>query len=43
MVNAVDRGPDWAGLPVIATVTSPLCRTGRTRDGTPLTDRKPTG
>jgi hypothetical protein len=26
MVNAVERGPDWMGLPVIATVARLLCR-----------------
>jgi len=26
MVNAVDRGPDWAGLPMIATVARLLCQ-----------------
>jgi len=26
MENAVERGPDWTGLPVIATVARLLCR-----------------
>jgi hypothetical protein len=26
MENAVERGPDWAGMPVIATVARLLCR-----------------
>jgi hypothetical protein len=35
MENAVERGPEWAGLPIIATVARLLCHTGRIR--TPFT------
>ena len=43
MEKAVERGPDWAGLLVIATVARLLCHTRRIRDGTPATDSQPRG
>jgi len=32
MEKVVERGLDWAGLPVIATVARLLCHAGRIRD-----------
>jgi hypothetical protein len=34
MESAIERGPDWAGLPVIATIARLLCHTGRLREWT---------
>jgi len=43
MDEAVERGPDWAGLPVIATVARLLCHAGHTQDRTPGADSQPRG
>ena len=35
MANVAERGLEWAGLPVIATVARLFCHTGRMRDAAP--------
>ena len=43
MGEGAELGLDWAGLPVIATVTWLLCHAGRTRDETPSSNPQPRG